>query len=411
MKVNKYFPFVFVYFFINSLGLPFGLTYTSLLAPGFFIWISLKRKREILLPFLAVLLPFVIAQLFVVGVDQKTYFISLLNIVLVYISCQAAYTFFLVCDDIEKIFRWLLVINFILCLIAMLLYLSPYFDLMWIEKEFTTGVTSLKRMRLFTYEPSYYATLFTPLFFFFLLQFLFGQNKIRSGWLSVMLVLPFLLSLSIGVMTCIVVSGLFTWLMYFHRLTRKRRVLNTIVSSGAVLTFVMVIVVLFFRHNPVFTRIGNIIAGQDLSGRGRTRDAFILARQMLEQSNQWWGVGIGQIKVAGADIIRSYYLYNPEYPVSIPNATAETLAVFGWTGIVLRFLIEVLLFFYTKAWSNYYRLLLFLFIFIYQFTGSFITNIAEYVIWILAFTNVFPQFDVALFKKEISSREYQLKEV
>jgi hypothetical protein len=46
------------------------------------------------------------------------------------------------------------------------------------------------------------------------------------------------------------------------------------------------------------------------------------------------------------------------------------------------------------VWTNYYRLLLFLFVFIYQFTGSFITNVAEYVIWILAFTNTFHQFDV-----------------
>jgi hypothetical protein len=38
--------------------------------------------------------------------------------------------------------------------------------------------------------------------------------------------------------------------------------------------------------------------------------------------------------------------------------------------------------------------MLFIFIFVYQFTGSFITNLAEYVIWILAFTNAFPQFDV-----------------
>ncbi|MBC7536218.1 MAG: hypothetical protein H7258_11050, partial [Ferruginibacter sp.] len=52
------------------------------------------------------------------------------------------------------------------------------------------------------------------------------------------------------------------------------------------------------------------------------------------------------------------------------------------------------LFFYTKVWTNYFRLLLFIFIFIYQFTGSFVTNIAEYVIWILAFTNVFVEFDV-----------------
>jgi hypothetical protein len=32
MKLNKYFPFAAIYFFINSLALPFGLTFTALLA-------------------------------------------------------------------------------------------------------------------------------------------------------------------------------------------------------------------------------------------------------------------------------------------------------------------------------------------------------------------------------------------
>ncbi|HET9430639.1 MAG TPA: hypothetical protein VFO70_05650, partial [Chitinophagaceae bacterium] len=75
---------------------------------------------------------------------------------------------------------------------------------------------------------------------------------------------------------------------------------------------------------------------------------------------------------------------------------AETLAIFGWVGFWIKLLVELALFYFTKVWTNYYRLLLFFFIFIYQFTGSFITNMAEYVIWILAFTNVFKQFDSRL---------------
>jgi len=47
MKVNKYFPFAFVYFFVNSVALPFGVTYMALLAPFFYLWILLKRKKEV----------------------------------------------------------------------------------------------------------------------------------------------------------------------------------------------------------------------------------------------------------------------------------------------------------------------------------------------------------------------------
>jgi len=405
MKINKYFPFAFIYFFINSVALPFGLIYTSLLAPIFYAWMLITRKKDVLLPFLAILLPFIIAHIFIVGVELHTYYASLLNIVLVYISCQAVYTFFKRCNDPEKIFRGLLIINFVLCLIAAVIYFSPFYSFMWAEQEFTSGITEFRRMRMFTYEPSYYATLFTPIFFFFFLEYLFRQNSIRKGWLVPMLILPYLLSFSIGVAGCIFLSLLVTWLIYFQRLTAKKRVLNLVITGGVILGFILVVVVLFFRYNPLFIRLTNIFEGEDLSGKGRTRDAFILAGQMLEENNKYWGIGVGQVKVAGADIIRTYYRYSPDYPVAIPNATAETWAIFGWVGLILRIGIELFLFFFTRAWKNYYRLLLFFFIFFYQFTGSFITNIAEYVIWIIAFTNLFPQFDVRFGKREALSHQ------
>ena len=392
--MNKYFPFAFIYFFINSLALPFGLTYTALLAPLFYAWILLIRKKEILLPFIAILLPFIIIHIAVVEVDTASYMISLLNLVLVYIFCQAVYTFLLVCKDIEKIFYHILIINFIACLIAIPLYFTPYFHILWNEQDITEGVGKLRRLKLLTYEPSYYAFLFTPLFFYFLLQYFFKQNKTRGSLLLIMLFLPYLLSFSIGVIGAILLALFFTWIIYFNKLTSKKRIANTIITAGVMLVSVMTVLVLFFRHNPVFTRIANIFNGLDKSGKGRTVDAFLLAGKMLNEKNEYWGIGLGQVKLVGENIIGDYYLYNMDFTASIPNAVAETLAIFGWIGLILRISIELFFFFYTRVWTNYYRLVLFFFVFIYQFTGSFITNIAEYIIWILAFTNVFHQFDV-----------------
>lgn len=394
MNVNKYFPFAFIYFFINSLALPFGLTYMALLAPLFYVWVLLVRKKEILWPFIIILLPFIIIHIALVEPVIKTYAVSLLNLLLVYIFCQAVYTFLIMCVDIEKIFRGILIINFIVCLIAIPLYFTPYFSILWDEQNITEGVGILRRLRLFTYEPSYYALLFVPIFFFFLLQYFFRLNKIRGSLLLPMLFLPYLLSFSIGVMGAILLAVFFTWIIYFKRLTSKKRIANAIITTSVSFTSVLLILILFFRHNPIFTRIANIFAGKDTSGKGRTVDAFHLAGKMLNEKNEYWGIGLGQIKIIGDDIISSYYLYNMDFTATIPNAAAETLAIFGWVGFLLRILVELFLFFYTRVWTNYYRLLLFLFIFIYQFTGSFITNIAEYVIWILAFTNVFHQFDV-----------------
>src|SRR5436190_3672399 len=228
MKVNKYFPFAFLYFFINAVALPFGLTYSALLAPLFYVWVLSTRKKEILLPFITVLAPFIVVQVLYVGVARKVYFYSLINLVLVYIFCQAVYTFLTTCTNVEKIFRWLLIINFIFCLVAIAVYFTPYYEMMWIEQNLTEGIKDFRRMKLFTYEASHYATLMVPLFCFYLFQYLFKQNAVK-GWLLIpMIFLPLMLSMSFGVIACLVVSGMITYVLYFSRLTRLRRVLNAV---------------------------------------------------------------------------------------------------------------------------------------------------------------------------------------
>ncbi|MEP6747751.1 MAG: hypothetical protein ABJB86_08495 [Bacteroidota bacterium] len=394
MKINKYFVFAFIYFFINSLALPFGLTFTAILSPLFYWWVIITRKKEVLLPFFVCLGPFSIIH-FIFSVDTKTYIISLLNYTAVYIFCQVFYTFLQVCNNPEKIFRKLLSINFLLCLIAIPIYFTSYQHFLWMQQSLTNGVDNLTRLKLFTYEASYYATLFIPLFFFYLLQLILNQNKINSWWVLPMLFLPLLLSFSIGVIGTTLFSVLATYLIYFKILTKKKRVLTLLTLSAVLSISVFITMIMVYPHNVIFVRMNDVLSGNDTSGKGRTWEAFTLAWQILEQKSIAWGIGPGQIKILGGDIIRSYYLYPLDYNnIAIPNAAAETLAIFGWVGLLLRIIIQLFFFFYTKVWTNYYRLLLFLFIFLYQFTGSFITNIAEYVIWILAFTNCFPDFNV-----------------
>jgi hypothetical protein len=395
MHINRYLPFALIYFFLNSIGLPTGLTYTALLTPILYWWVISTRKKEILLPFFLVLFPFIFVHVNIVGVDSNSYKKSLLNLAAVYVFCQAFYTFLKTCKDPEKIFRKILFINFILCLVAIPFYFTPFFDIFWIEQDLGAGINNVRRLKLFTYEASYYATLFAPLFFYFFLQIILKQNKKSMWMLFAMLLLPLILSFSIGVISCILISISISLLFYFRFLLKKRRLINIIVLLLAAIVPTVLVLVVFFPHNVLFERMGNILAGNDPSGRGRTSEAFTLANILLDQKNYFWGIGIGQVKIIGGDIIRNFYQYPPDYDViSIPNVTAETLVLFGWIGLCLRFIIEIFLFFYTRVWNNYFRMLLFIFIFVYQFTGSFITNIAEYVIWILAFTNVFGSFDV-----------------
>lgn len=394
MKINKYFPFAVIYFFVNSLGLPMGLTYMTLLAPFLYYWVLVTRGREVLLPFFISMIPFLLIQIGE-GVDLKSYFVSVLNLTAVYIFCQAFYTFLKKAGNIEDIFGKLVAINFVLCLVAIPLLFTPYYHILWINQFLTEGVNNFRRLKLFTYEASYYATLFAPLFFFYFLKISLRQNRKNSWLILIMILLPYVLSFSLGVLGSILLSGILTYCLLFRYLSRKRRIWSLIMLSGGLFFLSAIAFWIFFPDNTLFVRIGNIFSGRDISGNGRTTDAFLLADRILHLKNIFFGIGPGQIKIIGADIIRNFYSYPSDYDViTIPNVTAETLALFGIAGLTLRFSAELFFFFYTRVWQNYYRMLLFIFIFLYQFTGSFITNLAEYVIWILAFTNVFPEFDV-----------------
>ena len=110
----------------------------------------------------------------------------------------------------------------------------------------------------------------------------------------------------------------------------------------------------------------------------------------------------------GLELWREFYDYNFSISeVAIPCAVAETFAVFGFMGVCYKIRIgDVFLFFRTKVYTNYYRLAIFIFIFIYQFTGSYIMNIAEYAIWIMAFhPGLFDEFS----KKEYFEKIYKTK--
>jgi len=394
MSLNKYLPFALIYFFINTVGLPFGLTYTTLLAPLFYVWILLKRKNEVLLPFICILLPFMLVHLFVIRVEMEKYGIALFNILAVYIFGQAFYTWLKFDSRKEMIFKKILIINTFLCFIAIGVYFTPLNHIFWIRQNLTENVGQFMRLKMFTYEASYYAMLFVPVFLFYLMQYVLRQNTITGIWLLPMIFIPLVLSFSIGVILCLVAAGVLTLLICYRPLHQKRRVVNGFITGTFLAIIFLVVAVIFFPGNPFFLRLQNILSGSDTSSIGRTVEAFELAGNIVEANNPWWGIGPGQLNLVAADMIREYYLYYHTTPVAIPNATAETLALFGWVGFFFRLLLLVILFFVTKVWRNYFQLLLFFFMFLYQFMGSYITNGAEYVIWILAFTHAFPSFDV-----------------
>jgi hypothetical protein len=115
-------------------------------------------------------------------------------------------------------------------------------------------------------------------------------------------------------------------------------------------------------------------------------ESYFFAYQIAAEKSLWWGVGFGQVKLLD-------YLITSWSGGRLICTVADNFALFGLIGVLLRFGSECYLFFRTRVYRNRFRLSLFIFMFIYQFTGSFSTNLAEYVIWILAFSPILPEFD------------------
>lgn len=396
MKINKYYPFVFIYFFVNIIGLPFGMLYTTLLTPLFYFWLVTKGKKQLIVKFLIFFLPFIICH-FINGVNIFYYIKTLVLYFTVYIFCYAFYTLLTVYKGMEQAFKKVLITNFILTLVALLFLVTPYASLFWGKWSIYTpglNIENWPRLKMFTYEPSYYATLFVPVFCFFLVKFFLKQIKKDVLMIIIMITLPLVLSLSLGVIACLIISISILFFYNIRSIISNKKKLYSIFGLGITILLILVILIIFYRENPIFVRIAAVLDGKDGSANGRTFQAFHLAYIIADLKSLWWGIGPGQLKVVGDSIIRAFYKYPPTYgQVSIPSAFAETFTLFGIIGTCLRLTVEIYLFFKTKVLSNYYRTMLFFYIFIYQFTGSFTTNIAEYVIWILAFTNAFPQYD------------------
>ncbi len=391
MKIKAAHAIVFIYFFLNSFLLPKGLLYTILLTPVFYYWLATQRERFVLSRFLLASLPFLVAHLlYNETIDLFRYGRSFVLVFTVYIFIYTFRVFLKRSTSLDYLFYKLLYYNFIFVCIALVLLFTPFWDWLWIDWWVSPSVGNLPRLALLTYEPSYYSTLLVPLFFFFGLKALAkprGHELLQWG----LVLLPLFLSFSMGVLASLFLSTVLVLLWqwcgrYIAKSWAQLSVVLLVLGSIGLLGLLV-----FYSNNPVFARIGDILSGNDSSGKGRTFQAFELAYLLAESQNLLFGVGFGQIKEVGALYFTQVFGYVED--MSIANTLGETLAHLGLLGLGLRLFFEIFLFFRTAVYQNYFRLLIFVYVFIYQFTGSFYTNIAEYVLWVLAFTNCFPQFD------------------
>lgn len=380
-----------LYFFFNGIFLPQGLLYTDLLAPFFIWWLYRHFQLHLLLYFFAFTTPFILihfhdnASPWYYYRSYIMFFTAVVFAVSFYVSLKEGYA-------LSPVFKKILILNFgLFCLALLALHFPELIKAFWYLKPITPGVNSFPRLKLFTYEASYYSLLLAPVAIYFYLRLCLFKTK-KPALLFLMVTLPLFFSLSFGVIACIGLTLFILICLRAKLFLRKKSVVYFLLISALLALAVVIAILKMDPHNPLFFRIHNIFTGRDTSFRGRTYESFILALKIMKEKSILFGVGLGQVKIVGVSVFKQYYGYLPPV-VRIPNTLGDTMATYGIAGLGIRMFFTIFLFFRLKIWRNYYQLGMFIFMFIYQFTGSFMTNIAEYIIWVLAYTPAFREFD------------------
>lgn len=395
IKVNPYLLVGIIYLFVNSLYLPFGMLYTMLLTP-LFLYSAYKQKLfGPYIAFIGLSIPYFIIH-YKLGVDVFHYTRSVLLYFTSVSFATAVYFFLVKSTEPEAVFKKLLLINGVMTLVALWALTIPgvkyYF---WNFTPVSPGTPLFPRLQMLSYEASYYSFMVAPLALYYGTKMLFGkvENPILT---AILIVVPLALSLSFGVILCLAGSLGFLFIININRVINTRRRLTYLVACIVLLALATGAFFILFPDNIIATRINNIFDYKDTSTRGRTNEAFNLALIIAKLRSTWFGVGPGQIKLIAREAIVDFYkFYLPlNTQVRIPNSVAETLAVYGWVGLAIRYLLTGWLFFKTKVYNNYYRLAVFLFVFVYTLTGSFMFNIVELTMWVIAFSPAFKQFDI-----------------
>ena len=324
---------------------------------------------------------------------------------------MAFWQFLKVCKSLPSIFKSITLINiFFVAFAVCAVFVAPLRDILWFKNDITSGVSGIRRLRLLTYEPSYYSTLLVPIALYYYLRIIMTKTPDKT-LLFFLISVPLLLSLSFGVILALAMSLLFLFLSDIKLFTLKKSFPLFIVTAVVLLLALLIVLLQLFPENVVFVRIANVFSGKDTSFRGRTFDSFYLGWKIASEKSVLFGAGPGQVKLIGLDLFKEFYNFPnfPESEVRIPNSMGDTLAIYGIFGVLIRLGLQIFFFFRTRVYSNFLRLCLFLFVFTYQFTGSFITNIAEYVLWIMAFSPwIFREFDKQLIYQRFSSEGYKM---
>jgi hypothetical protein len=189
---------------------------------------------------------------------------------------------------------------------------------------------------------------------------------------------------SIGTMGAMGIAMLIGGLIYAFPLVKRY-------YKQITLALAIIILIIPLFAGSITSRLEKFIEGSDNSGNVRLIYATIAAYNMVEKYNYYFGIGFGQDKKYITEFTSKFVGYAGN---RLPNSFASTLATVGVFGVILKYLILFYFFFKTKVYQNIFRLITFFYLFIYAFTGGWMFNVYEFVLWAFAFSqNAFSEFD------------------
>jgi len=218
-RISIYLPFLYLFFFFNTVGLPSPLEYTTILSPFFYLWLVKNRYKFVATRFLLFSLPFVVIHLSQ-GVNYRTYVVSYLYIMSIYFVVYAFYVAVVNCRNIGKMLEHIIIVNFIISCFALIIINSEFSELLWWSVPIGSNLGIVKRLKLFTYEASYYSTLLVPLFFYSYYKVILYKNN-KNMLLFIITLIPIALSFSFGIISSLAISIVLVNLVYIQNIYKN----------------------------------------------------------------------------------------------------------------------------------------------------------------------------------------------
>lgn len=387
---------VVLLFFFNTTVLPHGLTLSFFCAPFFlFILVKYRYSIKLLLCLCALLILFDTVH-FAQGIILSSFIKSNVLFLGTIISFVTSYHYFkLKGESLSEHFKQLVLFNTFFVVLAIITLFFPYiYRYFWSDVSMGHDVDETLRLQLFSPEPSHYALLLVPLVIYYLFTYLQSDKKLSQLLPLILVSIPFFLTFSFGNFVVLCLSVTLTIILFYRTLIVKTQSQRLVLYTLCGLTMIALVAFFILPEHFIQQRIQNVLSGKDTSANGRTFQSFGLAWHLAKLKSGMWGIGLGQIKELATPYYRDFFpyiTYVPD-PVRIPNSNAEVLATFGLVGLTLKLVITTVGFIILRLYRNAYTTTLFIFIFVFQFMGSYLINFTEILFWGLIFANPFKKF-------------------